>query len=335
MTRLFTFLLLCFLIFEEVHAQVPKIIIVEHFTNTLCGICAIRNPGFYSNLSGQSRMLHIAFHPSAPYSNCLLNKHNTTENDARTNYYGVYGSTPRLVIQGQVISAGANYAADALFDPYRNKASPASIEITESIMESDSIRVTAVIKTEAIHNLGNLKLLVALAEDTLAYNAPNGENRHYDVFRKAMTSITGTDITLPATVGDSVVFTATTAKHPDWKNGRIYPVAILQESPTKAVVQAARGEPAGGPEPVGIKEATDQMLNISPNPAKEYVHLQASGGFTDYIIYDLLGKEIQSGQLISTQVRQRIGLGELSPGLYFVRLSGVQGAVTARFVKRD
>jgi hypothetical protein len=33
------------------HAQVTKKIIVEHFTNTKCSVCASRNPGFHTNLN--------------------------------------------------------------------------------------------------------------------------------------------------------------------------------------------------------------------------------------------------------------------------------------------
>src|SRR5688572_14710898 len=85
-------------------AQTPRQVIVEHFTNTRCSICASKNPGFYSLLHGSyPQVLHIAYHPSAPYSNCYFSLQNPTENNSRTNYYGVYGSTPRAVIQGNVI----------------------------------------------------------------------------------------------------------------------------------------------------------------------------------------------------------------------------------------
>ena len=90
-------------------SQVPKKAVVEHFTNTNCSVCASRNPGFYTNLNMQTGVLNLAVHPSSPYPNCLLYQQNATANDARTNYYGIYGSTPRLVINGNVISSAANY----------------------------------------------------------------------------------------------------------------------------------------------------------------------------------------------------------------------------------
>jgi len=80
-------------------AQVQKNVVVEHFTNTRCGICASRNPGFFTNLNNNPDVIHLAIHPSSPYSSCVFNQHNSVDNDDRTNYYGIYGGTPRLVVQ--------------------------------------------------------------------------------------------------------------------------------------------------------------------------------------------------------------------------------------------
>ena len=134
------------------YSQVPKKVVVEHFTNTKCSVCASRNPGFYTNYYAQTGVIHLAVHPSSPYSACVLSQHNAAENDARTNYYGIYGSTPRLVIQGVVISSGANYSSASIFTPYLGQQSPASIKIVQSKYGNDSIRSRIVIKTEATHS---------------------------------------------------------------------------------------------------------------------------------------------------------------------------------------
>ncbi len=47
----------------------------------------------------QSDVVHVSYHPISLYSNCQFNQLNPQENDDRTKYYGVFGSTPRLVIQ--------------------------------------------------------------------------------------------------------------------------------------------------------------------------------------------------------------------------------------------
>lgn len=219
-------------------SQVAKKTVVEHFTNTQCSVCASKNPGFYANLNSQANTLHLAIHPSSPYIGCLLYQQNPTANDARTNYYGIYGATPRLVINGNVISPSANYSSSAIFAPYQSLTSPASIRIVQEKFANDSIKSTIVIKTVATNTLGNLSLFVALAEDTVFYTGSNGEPMHFDVFRKSLTNTTGNAITLAPTVGDSVVFTFSSPSNLIWNFSRIYTLAILQETASKNLVQA-------------------------------------------------------------------------------------------------
>lgn len=54
--------------------QVPKKVLVAHFTNTRCSVCASRNPGFFNNLDNQNNgdLIHIAYHPSRPYNSNLI-----------------------------------------------------------------------------------------------------------------------------------------------------------------------------------------------------------------------------------------------------------------------
>jgi hypothetical protein len=79
---------------------------------------------------------------------------------------------------------------------------------------------------------------VALAEDTINYTGSNGEPVHYDVFRKSLTGATGVAITLPAAVGDSVVYTLSSSVNVAWNFSKIFTLAIVQEAASKAVVQA-------------------------------------------------------------------------------------------------
>ena len=95
MKYIFTLLFATTIMFSS-YSQVEKTVVVEHFTNTKCGICASKNPAFYDVLNDYPNVLHIAYHPSSPYSTCAFSMHNHAENDARANYYGVYGPTPQF-----------------------------------------------------------------------------------------------------------------------------------------------------------------------------------------------------------------------------------------------
>ena len=312
--------------------EVPKRVIVEHFTNTKCGICASRNPGFYTNLEAQDNVLHIAIHPSSPYNTCVFNTHNVADNDGRTNYYGVYGGTPRLVIQGAVISGSANYANSSLFAPYLNQTSPVSLRILQQKYGSDSIVSTVIIKTVASHTLSSQRLFVGLAEKTVNYNAPNGEAVHHDVFRKALTGVSGMPLTLP-NVGDSLVVRVSSASNAAWSFSEIYAIAILQAENGKAVTQSAATTPSQN----DVFVSTNAVLNsaypvrIYPNPStadivvdlptEEAVHLS---------IYSVTGTYF--GEWDLRNKRTKISLNGYPKGVYLFQIRHAGGINTQKIV---
>jgi hypothetical protein len=298
------------------YSQVPKKVVVEHFTNTKCSVCASRNPGFYTNYNAQSGVIHLAIHPSSPYSACVLSQHNAVENDARTNYYGIFGGTPRLVIQGVVISGGANYSSASIFTPYLGQTSPASIKIVQSKFGNDSIRSRIVIKTEASHTLGGLSLFVALAEDTINYTGSNGEPVHYDVFRKSLTGTSGINITLPATVGDSVVYTKSSTVNGAWNFSRIVTLAILQETVSKAVVQSQSVPASSNNITTGISSYNISNANIAAIVTANGI-LVKQDKFSEnssITLYDLTGRALLNKML--TNNIETIPVSEISAGIY-------------------
>jgi hypothetical protein len=242
--------------------------------------------------------------------------HNPVENDARTNYYGVYGSTPRLVIQGVVISSGANYSSSSIFTPYLGQLSPASIKIVQSKYGNDSIRSRIVIKTEAIHSLPGLSLFVALAEDTINYTGSNGEPVHYDVFRKTLTGATGISITLPSTVGDSVVYTKSSPSNAAWNFSRIGTLAILQDATSKAVVQSEYALASSNNITTGIFSASAINQNITAfvNDNTIIVKQALYSENTTISVYDITGKTILTKSL--TNSYETIVLPNVTAGFY-------------------
>ncbi len=314
MRKLLT-ILLQFIAAPALISQVPQTVVVEHFTNTRCGICASRNPGFYANLANQENTIHIAFHPSSPYPTCVLNEYNMAENDGRTNYYGLFGSTPDFVIQGNVISPSSNFSSPALFEPFQNQTSPASITIRHSISEN-TVTFRATIITEASNSLGNLRLFAGLKEDVLNYSAPNGENVHYDVFRKSYFDITGEVVNLAENIGDSVVVTASLPLDQNWDYNNISSMVILQEQESKAVVQAAEAVITEIALHTSLKE--EPSFKVFPNPANSVLNISApKNGATSFEIFNALGKKLKEG---SFKNETTFEVDDLPKGIYFIKL---------------
>ncbi len=309
----------------QVNGQVAKKVIVEHFTNSRCSVCANRNPGFYSNLDNHPGILHLAFYPSSPYATCLLNQHNVAEPDARANYYSVYGSTPRIVIQGSVIASGDNYSIASLFIPFTGQTSPASLKIVQYKFANDSIRTRITIKTEATHTLGGLKLFVGLAEDTVFYASPNGETRHYDVFRKSLGPATGMSLTLPPVVGDSVVVVSSSTVHAGWNFSRIFTTVILQDAVTREVVQSeASSSVSTFIIPAGITQHHSNLdAKVYPNPVSENLWIKLNSYLISSAkLYDLDGKEVYKAVF---ENNVNIALSTLTKGHYLLVIENSEG----------
>ncbi len=319
MNKLSLFIASAFLQIAFVQAQVAKKIIVEHFTNTKCSICASRNPGFHANLNTNPAIQSISIHPSSPYSTCYLSQQNTAQNDARTNYYGVYGGTPRLIINGSIIPTSQNYASAAMFSPFISQSN-FTISIKQYAVGADSIRSEISIKRIAMGTpTGTASLFAGLVEDTVFGNGGNGEAAHYNVLRRTLFTPQGQIVTLPVNVNDSIIFNKTENFNSIWNTSRMRTVAILQEEISKQVIQSELSTTAqiGATTLIRSNTAYDD-ISIFPNPASQYLTVHSSNQKVfNYELSNQFGQAILNGK-ISNQ--QRINISALSDGIYFVKL---------------
>ncbi len=313
-------------------AQVPKKVVVEHFTNTRCGICANRNPAFFNNLDNQSGALHVAVHPSSPYSSCLFNQHNPSENDDRTSYYGIYGSTPRLVIQGEVVPASANYGNASIFNPHLNEESDFSLHIKPFITSNgDSLYTEVYIVRESASNISEASLFLAAVEALVQYNAPNGEDEHHNVFRESYLDVTGQSVTLPTDVGDSVMVSGWVSISEDWESDEMYAMAILQDD-NKSVLQAESSEGItlgtieSSGDGLGYGDFELNALKLFPNPTSDRLIIESDVALQQIEVFDLLGQRVMTETANASFVQ--LEMHDLSSGKYLVRMIDEEGNTT-------
>ena len=299
---------------------VPQTVIVEHFTNTRCSVCFSRNPGFYANLRQQpAGTLHLAYHPSSPYRLCAFSQLNPTENDARTNFYGIYGSTPRLVVNGSVLPAAQNYADPALFAPFQGLTSPVAVQVTLTAQGPDSIAATVQVQTVAPPPLTGFTLYVALAEDTVFYAAPNGETVHHDVFRKSFAGVAPEPIT-PAAVGNTLTLRRVVAADAGWARPRLYAVAMVQQA-GGILVQAGASPRLGTvlSAPADLAETAASV--VYPNPVRETLRFVAAPGAAWQVV-DAPGRVVARGAAGGGEAPTALDVRGLATGAYVLRVSG-------------
>lgn len=297
-------------------SQVLKTNIVEHFTNTNCSICASLNPGIRANLQAHSDVLSISFHPSSPYSACFFSMQNPVENDGRTNFYGIYGSTPKLMVNGQITSpSNLNTALNNV----NGSTSNFEMHATQLFFNTDSVIVKLTIKRVAFDTLIQARLFTGVKEDSIMILTANGEQLHKNVFRKSLSPIEGQIINLPTTVNDSIVFSYSYKIDSSWDATHLQSIAIMQRTDSKEVLQSVESVNVTLI-PTSLDIANEAGLIVVPNPSNGILFIKSDILFEEYTVLSLSGRMIQRGQVFSNQ----LNLDRLPDGMYFIQLTGKQ-----------
>jgi hypothetical protein len=307
-----------------VEAQIPKTTMVEHFTNSNCGVCAYNNPFIADTLNNFPDVIRIAFYPSSPYANCFFSMQNPIENDARTNFYGVYGGTPKLLVNGELTTL-ANL--DSKLQAVALDSTSYKLRLTQEFIAMDSVWVRLMIKKIAPDFLVDALLFIGAAEDTVFQTTGNGESVHRDVFRKAMTNAIGDNILLPATVNDSVVFNFSYKVDTAWDANRMNSIAILQNIVDKKLINATLSNNIS-PVPNNVTGYTSSKIKLYPLPASDKLFIEKWDAFSQAQIFSM------QGSLLSTLAvsGKSIDLSSISDGTYILKLSGDRNVVNARIV---
>ncbi|MFZ1561915.1 MAG: T9SS type A sorting domain-containing protein [Saprospiraceae bacterium] len=312
---------------------VPKKTIVEHFTNTRCSICAGRNPGFYTALNQNPDVIHIAYHPSSPYSDCLFSTQNKIQNDARTNFYNIYGATPRFIINGEERN-GTQVQSPTVYNEFKNQTTPIDLKVKVAKLGADQIEVTFEAKAVSNNTVGTVFYFIALVEDTVFYNAPNGEKIHHDVFRKSFTNAGLPGFVAPQNEGNLFTLTDSRKIESNWDASRIYAVVVLTDA-NKKVVQVAKS-PLYNPDIVSSIEnelTKDESLIIFPNPTSSELLVRSKSNETlkNILIFNATG---QSALHLTPEPGQHIfDVSSLENGTYFIQITTENKVSVRKFIK--
>lgn len=294
-------------------AQTTKTNIVEHFTNTSCSVCASNNDNIYNAVDSHSGTLHISFHPSSPYTSDIFNQTNKDENDGRTNFYNIFGGTPRTVVNGSVISVNSvNSELNTLANATTNFQF--DIEQTQETADSFSVNIT-ITKLAADTSTVGL-LFLGVSEDTINQLTNNGEAVHYNVFRKALTSVTGAEIDLPLVIGGTLEQNFGFKTSSTWNSGRLHTIGVLQHH-TKLVINSAISENNESPT-LSLTDLSMEETLIFPNPSSNVFYI--SGPCEGAAVYDSFGKLVLETTWKNTSVK-KVDLTKHNSGVYFIHLT--------------
>lgn len=313
-----------------------KTILVEHFTNTRCPICKANNPAFY-NLFNQykSEAIHIAYHPSVPYSSCVFYQANTAGNGARQSWYNIFG-TPTAFINGK--KGNGNLPSPSDYNAALQEQAILGLAFEECTPANVRIKITAL---TAMPEGKLIKYFAALTEKHIAYAAPNGETDHWDVFRQFLNHANGgIDLPIPplAKEGDSFTLDLGPIDYPgNWNIEDFNIVVFAQDANNFNILQAVKSEILL--QANNYKVVPNQVnIAISPNPASDLLRLSWSDAIfnpTSFKIYNVAGIEMQTGKVTIENDGTTLDIGNFPPGKYYIHIIDLSGKNSGRgtFIK--
>jgi Outer membrane protein Omp28/Secretion system C-terminal sorting domain len=325
LTFFFFFLLVAFQ--SAAQSTAKRYVFIEHFTNTRCGICAGRNPGFFTLIQRYPNDVHhIAVHPIFPYSNCIFYVAATADNTSRVNVYDrqVVG-TPTYVIGGTPQSS----VQESNITQRIAETSPIAIEVRDEVVGSTFSTRVQVVNYGAVPQ-GQYKLYLALVERRVDYSAPNGEKVHYNVLRQMLGGAAGTDFTaLQAGSRTNVAFSVPIAAA--WKPEQLAVVAFVQNTTTKAVLNSGtRFDP---PLTSSVKESVVKTVTISPNPVQSIAQIDLNNDRAEQVeVFSGSGQRISIAfETIAEGIQ--IPVENLPKGIYLIKIKGNKQVYTGKFLK--
>jgi hypothetical protein len=244
LTKLFLSVILIFT-FVKISGAGDRMMIIEFFTSSTCSPCASNNPTLTAFMQSQDaeRITAIGYHMNWPSpGNDPMYLYNSTDNTSRRTYYGI-NSIPQSQFDG-TINIQSSYSQSTFLSYYNQKKdslSPVTIILTDSTLSSDSMLVRAKVYCETYISNPTVTVYLALVEGHIHYSsAPgtNGETDFYYVMRKMLPNGNGTQVTLFP--GQTTVIEQRYKKDTVWTSSEMYPMAFVQNSSTKEILNAAK-----------------------------------------------------------------------------------------------
>lgn len=264
MKRIFTLALVA-CIGLMAHAQSPRMVLLEHFTQASCGYCPAGNEHLDAITSSMpDKITYIKYQVSWPGYD-PMNLHNPTEVATRKNLYSVSG-VPYSVLDGNYYSGSYGDISTASVSARAAVPSPFEINLSHRYSPNkDSVYVHMVVRATQDFTGTQLKAYMTVIEELITFDTPpgnNGETEFRHVMKKMLPNDQGTDLPDTWAAQDSVVIDGA------WEFANVYDVeeiavvAFVQQMNTEEVHQAVYSAPLP-PEPMFTHDvAIDQVQEI-------------------------------------------------------------------------
>ncbi len=330
----------------------PRVVLYETFTSSTCAPCKPGNENFENVMVNvpDSQYASVKYQMSWPGDG---DPYYTDEGGVRRGYYGV-SSVPRLEIDG---GYDGNSNSFEMADHEGAFEVPAYVQINAEYQiwpDSQTVKVCATV--EAMKNLGNRTLYIAITESTTKNNVEsNGETEFYNVMKKMLPDANGQTIAISDGMHEKICETYTfqgdyrlpnnandpidhSIEHSVESFDSLLAVVWIQNDDNKLVLNSANAKKVD--EFTTVNEITNTVTNtkIYPNPATDEVNIEFILESSDNIqirIFDVTGKVVMNVPVRSYAAgtnRLTLDTDKLTSGVYHIEVLSNEGSTVKKLI---
>jgi hypothetical protein len=219
-----------------------RTVLIEQSMNAGCGCAGALNPSLDSLFAeyGHVDVVNIRYHGDSPWQFDPYFWANPAEATARYVYYSL-SLMPTPIVDGQVLPKVCEIESIwELLDEDLASPSPMKLVAGDSL-SGDSCFVQVSLIAEQAITTDTLMLRAAVIEDSIYYEAPNGQTVLNGVFRKFLPDPDGTAFEI--TQGETLDYEFTFEMDPAWDPANTSTIIFVQDDTDKSVLQAISSRP--------------------------------------------------------------------------------------------
>ncbi|WCL81784.1 T9SS type A sorting domain-containing protein [Saprospira sp. CCB-QB6] len=266
---------------------------------------------------------------------------NMADPSARLLFYGL-SEAGKLVLNGRRFSTAAPYAMQLQpIDVERDRLADPLMDIQgQSFIQANEISLSLSLTALQAQQEANLRLYVALVEDSLFYD--NGQPLQAFV-RKLLPDAAGTDLPRNLSLGQQLSYNFSQPLSPDWRPQQLQWVAFVQEQTADSSfihqVYSSRDISIYLGQETALTAAQAPQLSLFPNPnigPFQLVLEQPAAQAGNWQLYSLSGQCLATGNWALGQKEQQLMMPETaSAGTYILRLQIGNWLLQKKIVFKD
>lgn len=301
-----------------------ELALLESFSSINCGSCALASPVLTALIKENIEKYAMLYYHPLPYEDSPLHLFNPKDQLTRKDLYEIF-YTPLSVV-GSLYHGGSEVLEPDHMEMELEKYAGFTIEGTWYVKEGE-LHAKASTSCFADFAENNIRLLIAVVEDSVSFDTPpgsNGEKDYFFVMRSFLPDANGTFLEKQEPGSEASVQFSYTLEGSGINEDHLEVIAFVQDLESLDIHQVIRLD-YQEPDPTSIADMPGSGMQVYPNPSDGRFSLSVPGDITiaGIDIFDLTGKKVlthNSGTVSSVTSKVTIDASHLSAGMYIIHV---------------